>query len=115
MRWCAPGSSYRKLDELLPFDKLSLVYQRLYSSKGRKEKGFEFAIRALLIQFMEDLSDREMKRYLQENLASKWFCDMNLGEEAPDHSYSGDFRKHIGTERLMDIFFRYEIVCKAWG
>ena len=95
---------YRKLDELLPFDKLSLVYQGLYSSKGRKEKGFEFAIRALIIQFMEDLSDREMERYLQENLASQWFCDMNLGEEAPDHSYFGDFRKRLGTERLMDIF-----------
>ena len=53
---------------------------------------------------MEDLSDREMERYLQENLASKWFCDMNPGEEAPDHSYSGDFRKRLGTERLMDIF-----------
>ena len=47
---------------------------------------------------MEDLSDREMERYLQENLASKWFCDMNPGEEAPDHSYSGDFRKRLGTE-----------------
>jgi IS5 family transposase len=95
---------YRKLDELLAFDKLSLAYQGLYSSKGRKEKGFEFAIRALIIQFMEDLSDREMERYLQENLACKWFCDMNLGEEAPDHSYFGDFRKRLGTERLMDIF-----------
>ena len=95
---------YRKLDELLPFDKLSLAYQGLYSSKGRKEKGFEFAIRALIIQFMEDLSDREMERYLQENLTCKWFCDMNLGEEAADHSYFGDFRKHPGTGRLMDIF-----------
>jgi len=95
---------YRKLDELLPFDKLILVYQGLYSSKGRKEKGFEFVIRALIIQFMEDLSDRGMERYLQENLASQWFCDMNLGEEAPDHSYFGDFRKRLGIERLMDIF-----------
>lgn len=95
---------YRKLDQLLPFYKLSLAYQGLYSSKGRKEKGFEFAIRALIIQFMEDLSDREMERYLQENLTCKWFCDMNLGEEAPDHSYFGDFRKRLGTERLMDIF-----------
>ncbi len=95
---------YRKLDKLLPFDKLSLAYQGLYSSKGRKEKGFEFAIRALIIQFMEDLSDREMERYLQENLACKWFCDMNLGEEAPDHSYFDDFRKRLGTERLMGIF-----------
>lgn len=45
-----------------------------------------------------------MERYLQENLACKWFCDMNLGEEAPDHSYFGDFRKRLGTERLMGIF-----------
>ena len=62
------------------------------------QTGCVIAIRALLIQFMEDLSDREMERYLQENLANKWFCDMNLGEEAPDHSYSGDFRKRLGTE-----------------
>ena len=95
---------YRKLDQLLPFDKLSLAYRGLYSPKGRKEKGFEFGLRALIIQFMEDLSDREMERYLQENLACKWFCDMNLGEAAPDHSYFGEFRKRLGTGRLMDIF-----------
>ena len=95
---------YRKLDQLLPFNELSVVYQGLYSSKGRKEKGFEFGLRALIIQFMEDLSDREMERYLQENLACKWFCDMHLGEKAPDHSYFGDFRERLGTERLMDIF-----------
>ncbi len=95
---------YRKLDQLLPFDKLSLAYRGLYSPKGRKEKGFEFGLRALIIQFMEDLSDREMERYLQENLACKWFCDMNLGEAAPDHSYFGEFRKRLGTGKLMDIF-----------
>jgi len=95
---------YRKLDQLLPFDKLGLSYRGLYSSKGRKEKGFEFGLRSLIIQFMEDLSDREMERYLQENLACKWFCDMNLGEKAPDHSYLGGFRERLGTERLMDIF-----------
>ncbi|WP_295628972.1 transposase [uncultured Nitrosomonas sp.] len=96
--------SYRKLDQLLPFAEPSVTYQGLYSPKDRKEGGFEFAIRALIIQFMEDLSDREMERYLQENLACKWFCDMNLGEEAPDHSYFGDFRKRPGTGRLMNIF-----------
>ena len=95
---------YRNLDRLLPFNELSLTYQGLYSPKGPKEKGFEFGLRALIIQFMEDLSDREMERYLREHLACKWFCDMNLGEAAPDHSYFGDFRKRLGTGRLMDIF-----------
>ncbi len=45
-----------------------------------------------------------MERYLQEHLACKWFCDMNLGEAAPDHSYFGDFRKRLGIGRWMDIF-----------
>jgi len=95
---------YRKLDQLLPFSELSQTYQSLYSPNGRKEKGFEFALRTLILQFMEDLSDREMERYVWENLACKWFCDMDLGEKAPDHSYFGDFRKRLGTSRLMDIF-----------
>lgn len=95
---------YRKLDQLLPFSELNQTYQSLYSLNGRKEKGFEFALRTLIIQFMEDLSDREMERYVQENLACKWFCDMDLGEKAPDHSYFGDFRKRLGTSRLMEIF-----------
>lgn len=95
---------YRKLDQLLPFSELNQTYQPLYSLNGRKEKGFEFALRTLIIQFMEDLSDREMERYVQENLACKWFCDMDLGEKAPDHSYFGDFRKRLGTSRLMEIF-----------
>ena len=41
------------------------------STKGRKEKGVEFGLRALVLQFMEDLSDREMERYLQENNSGK--------------------------------------------
>lgn len=64
---------------------------------------------------MEDLSDREMERYLQENLACKCFCDMHLGEKAPDHSYFGDFRKRLGTERLMDIFSQVRNSLRGMG
>lgn len=35
---------------------------------------------------MEDLSDRELERYMQENTASKWFCDFELTETTPTHS-----------------------------
>ena len=63
---------YRKLDQLLSFKAISKPYRGLYSAKGRKEKGVEFGLRALVLQFLEDLSDREMERYCQENLAGKW-------------------------------------------
>lgn len=95
---------YRHLDQILSFTQLSAPYQNLYSARGPKERGVEFGLRALLLQFIEDLSDREMERYLQENTAGKWFCELALGEKSPDHSYFGDFRKRLGTSRLMGIF-----------
>ena len=106
---------YRHLDQLLPFSELSAPYQSLYSVKGRKEKGVEFGLRTLVLQFIEDLSDREMERYLQENTAGKWFCDVSLGEKTPDHSYFGDFRKRLGTNRLMNIFSQVRNCLKSMG
>jgi IS5 family transposase len=64
---------------------------------------------------MEDLSDREMERYLQENLACKWLCYINLRERAPDHSYFGDFRAGLGTRRLMDIFSQVQNSLRGIG
>ena len=46
---------------------------------------------------MEDISDRELERYLQENNAAKWFCDFSLTEKTPDHSVFSRIRKRIGT------------------
>jgi len=58
----------------------------------------------LVLQFIEDLSAREIARYLQENTAGKWFCDLALGEKTADYSYFGNCRNRLGTERLMDLF-----------
>lgn len=106
---------YRKLDDVISFNELSRPYQDIYSTKGRKEKGVEFGLRALVLQFIEDLSDREMERFLQENTAGKWFCDLSLGEKSPDHSYFGDFRKRLGTKRLMSIFAQVRESLKSMG
>ncbi len=106
---------YRQLDQLISFYDLGKPYAGLYSAKGRKEKGVEFGLRALVLQFMEDLSDREMERYLQENLAGKWFCNLGLESKAPDHSYFGDFRKRIGTKNLMAVFSHVQESLKAMG
>ena len=61
----------RKLDALLSFDELAKPYVDLYSVKGRKEKGVAFGLRALVLQFMEDMSDREMECFLRENNSGK--------------------------------------------
>ena len=52
---------------------------------------------------------------MQENLAGKWFCGFGLSEKTPDHSFFSDFRKRLGTKRLMDIFNRQRVSLKAAG
>ena len=53
---------------------------------------------------MEDLSDRELERYIQENNASKWFCGFSLLDKTPDHSVFSKIRKRIGTKLLSKLF-----------
>ena len=53
---------------------------------------------------MEDLSDRELERYLKENNAGKWFCNFGLTEKTPDHTVFGRMRDRIGTKLLSEIF-----------
>ena len=69
-------------------------------------KGYGLAclFRCLVLQFMEDISDRELERYIQENKAAKWFCDFGLTERTPDHSVFSRIRKRIGTNQLSQIF-----------
>ena len=56
---------------------------------GVETPGFRF--KCLLLQFFEDLSDRELERYLNENNAGKWFCEFGLSEPTPDHPKSGSW------------------------
>ena len=106
---------YRSLEKLFNFNELCAPLKEIYSRKGRKDLGVERAFKMLLLQFMEDISDREMERFMRENNAAKWFCGFGLVERTPDHSYFGLFRKKLGTSRLMKIFATIRETLKRQG
>lgn len=62
---------FRTMNELVDFDRSARTYRHLYSRTGAKGIPIEQAIRLLIIQWLEDYSDREMERAVQENLAIK--------------------------------------------
>jgi len=95
--------AYRKVKRLVPLEKLVAPFKKLYSDKGAVGIAVEKGFAALLIQFWEDLSDRQMEKALRENVAIKWFCGYRLTEETPDHSYFGKLRKRLGTKRIKDL------------
>lgn len=95
---------FRKLKKLLNFTELLQPYRSLYSDIGQTGIDVGKGFKALLIQFWEDYSDREMEKCLNENLAVRWFCGFGLQEQTPDHSYFGKLRKRLGTKNIANIF-----------
>jgi IS5 family transposase len=69
----------------------------------------------LLIQFLEDLSDRELERFIAENSAARWFCQFGLTDRTPDHTVFGRVRSRIGTNKLSQIFSLLRDQLKAQG
>ena len=107
--------AFRKLNKIIDFEGLIIPYRKLYSNTGAKGVDIIKGFKALLIQFWEDHSDREMERLLKENLAVKWFCGFKLLEETPDHTYFCKLRKRLGTRNIADIFNKVNELLREKG
>lgn len=70
--------AYRKLNRLINFNKLASDLQKLYSNLGQPGIPAVRGLKAILLQFWEDYSDREMEAAVRENLAIRWFCGFSL-------------------------------------
>ena len=95
---------YRKFIQLLDFSVFANDLRECETDNNYKGYGAERLFKCLILQFLEDLSDREMMRYLQENNAGKWFCGFGLSEKTPDFSVFSRFRERLGTNKLAKIF-----------
>lgn len=96
--------AYRKLNRLIDFQALAKPLGKLYSPLGQHGIPPIRGFKALLLQFWEDLSDRQMERAICENLAMRWFCGFSLTEKTPDHTYFCKFRQRVTTKQLATIF-----------
>ena len=107
---------YRKLLRIVDFKKLCEPLKALFcEDRGRKGYHIESGFAALVLQWMEDVSDRELERFLQENNAGKFFCGFSLLEKTPDHTYFSHLRAKIGTKRLAELFRDFNAQLKNHG
>jgi len=95
---------YRKILNLLDIKPLVKEFQKLYAKKGAPAIPIDKGLEGLIIQFMQDYSDREMAIALCENIAVKWFCGFELQDETPTYSYFCKLRKRLGMENVAKIF-----------
>ena len=106
---------YRKFKELWNFADIEKEMDRMEVNSDHKGYGAFRLFLCLLVQFMEDLSDRELETYIQGNNHAKWLCSFSLVEKTPDHSVFGNARRRVGTKRLATIFNILRDQLKAKG
>jgi len=107
--------TYRKLKKLLDFERIVRVVKIPVSAIGAIGFGRTRLILCLILQFMEDLSDREMERFLLENNAAKWFCEFGLLDKTPDFTTFCKFRALVGTKNMSRLFNEVKRQLKAQG
>jgi IS5 family transposase len=96
--------TYRKLKTLIDFEKLVKAGKIQKNPLGATGYTAPRLIMCLILQFMEDLSDRMFDRFMAENNAGKWFCDFGLTDKTPDYTTFCKFRNLIGKEKIQFIF-----------
>jgi len=107
--------SYRRLKKLLDFSRIVKAVKIKISEVGAIGFGRTRLILCLLLQFMEDLSDREFERFIAENTAAKWFCGFSLLEKTPDFTTICKFRNLVGTKQMSRLFNEVKRQLQAQG
>jgi len=67
--------------------------------------------KVVFLQFLYDLSDRQVEDQVNMHLACKWFVGLQPEERGPDHTALCRFRARLGAEKFQAIFNR--IVAQA--
>lgn len=96
--------NYRKFAAIWSFKQTDKLLHKAKKNNPYEGYGVLRLFKCLLLQFMEDLSDRELERFIQENTAARWFCGFSLSDSTPDHTVFCKMRKRLGTKILSNIF-----------
>lgn len=107
--------NYRKFVQIWSFQSVEKELKKLEKENPYKGFGLLRLFKCLLLQFMENLSDRELERYMQENNAGKWFCNFSLSEKTPDYTVFSKIRSKIGPNLLSKIFIHLREQLKLQG
>ena len=106
---------YRSFIDVFDFSAVQRVVDSIHRDGYYQGYSSFRLFKCCLLQFLEDVSDREMERFMRENTAAKWFCGFSLTEKTPDHTVFCRFRTRLGTERLSEIFSTLRDQLKARG
>jgi len=96
-----------RLTDLVKWYRLEKLLAHLRDEEGPGRPGYAVLVlfRALLLQSLYGLSDRELEDALNDRLSFKRFIGLSLEDAAPDHTVLNRFRNRLIEEGLLEKLF----------
>ena len=95
----------RRLAQVVDFDRLRPVLAAAYSSQfGRPPIEPVFMLKLEILARQYGLSDRELMKETQVNVAYRLFLELGVKQPLPHHTSMTYFRERIGPERMQEVF-----------
>lgn len=110
-----PDHFLRRLDELIKWELLEPRLRPFYYADGRDAHNPVLMFKLLVLQFLYDLSDRELEEAARDRISFRWFCRIGPLDSPPDHTGFCRFRDRIGAETIKGVFDDLVAVAAARG
>src|SRR5580692_6394027 len=96
-----------RLSGLVKWYRFEKLMAHLRDEKGPGHPGYPVLVlfRALLLQSLYGLSDRELEEALGDRLSFKRFVGLSLEDAAPDHTVLNRFRNQLVEQGLLEKLF----------
>jgi len=96
-----------RLQGLVKWYRFEKVIGHLRDEAGPGRPGYPVLVlfKALLLQSLYGLSDRELEEALDDRLSFRRFSGLSLEEPVPDHTVLNRFRNRLATEGLLEKLF----------
>jgi transposase, IS5 family len=106
-RGAGSNSQLDRLMGLVKWYRFEKVLGHLRDEDGAGRPGYPVLVlfRALLLQSLYGLSDRELEDALNDRLSFKRFAGLSFEDAAPDHTVLNRFRNRLIQEKLLDKLF----------
>lgn len=101
------GGSLDRLSGLVKWYRFEKLIGHLRDEAGPGRPGYPVLVlfRALLLQSLYGLSDRELEEALDDRLSFRRFAGLGLEEAIPDHTVLNRFRNRLVAEGLLERLF----------
>jgi transposase, IS5 family len=101
------NATLQRLEQLVKWCRFENLLAHLRDEAGPGRPGYPVLVlfRALVLQSLYGLSERELEEALNDRLSFKRFVGLSFEEAAPDHTVLNRFRNRLIEEKLVEKLF----------